>query len=139
MEQNQESPKQLSWIRYIWLMIAGISFAVGTIGIVLPLLPTVPFYMLTVFALTRGSERFHKKFIESSLYQKTVGAYEKDKSMTMRSKLTILSSVTVLMGIGAYFSCHIPIALVILALVWVGHVIGLFFFVKTKRGEVDET
>lgn len=139
MEQNQETPKQLGWTRYIWLIIAGISFAVGTIGIVLPLLPTVPFYMLTVFALTRGSERFHKKFIESSLYQKTVGAYEKDKSMTMRSKLTILSSVTLLMGIGAYFSRHIPIVLAILAVVWIGHVIGLFFFVKTKQGEGHET
>ena len=38
-------------IRYIFLTIGAISFALGTAGIVLPLLPTVPFYMLTLFCL----------------------------------------------------------------------------------------
>ena len=46
-------------IRYIFLTMGAISFALGTAGIVLPLLPTVPFYMLTLFCLARGSERFH--------------------------------------------------------------------------------
>ena len=129
-------PKQVQhtgWVRYIWLTIGGISFALGTAGIVLPLLPTVPFYMLTLFCLARGSEKFHQKFINSSLYQKTVGEYEKDKSLTMRSKLTILTSVSCIMGIGAYFSWHMPIALAFMACVWIGHVIALFFIVETKR------
>lgn len=52
-------------IRYFWITIGAISFVLGTAGIVLPLLPTVPFYMLAVFALTRGSERFHRMFMES--------------------------------------------------------------------------
>ena len=61
-------------VRYVFLAIGAISFALGTAGIVLPLLPTVPLYMLTLFCLARGSERFYKMFLESSLYQKTVGA-----------------------------------------------------------------
>ena len=39
--------------------------------------------MLTLFCLARGSERFHKMFLESSLYQKTVGAYERDKAFSI--------------------------------------------------------
>ena len=62
-------------IRYIFLSIGAISFCLGTAGIVLPILPTVPFYMLTLFCLARGSERFHRMFLESQLYKKTVGAY----------------------------------------------------------------
>ena len=38
-------------VRYVFLTIGSISFALGTAGIVLPLLPTVPFYMLTLFCL----------------------------------------------------------------------------------------
>ena len=49
-------------VRYVFLTIGAISFALGTAGIVLPLLPTVPFYMLTLFCLARGSERLHKMF-----------------------------------------------------------------------------
>ena len=120
-------------VRYVFLAIGAISFALGTVGIVLPLLPTVPFYMLTLFCLARGSERFHKMFLESILYQKTVGAYERDKALTLRTKLSILLSVTTIMAIGAYFSQDMLIALIVMGLVWIGHVIALAFIVKTKK------
>lgn len=120
-------------VRYIFLTIGAISFALGTAGIVLPILPTVPFYMLTLFCLARGSERFHRMFLESSLYQKTVGAYERDKALTLRTKLSILLSVSIIMVIGAYFSQDMPIALIVMAFVWIGHVIALVFIVKTKK------
>ena len=120
-------------VRYVFLAIGAISFALGTAGIVLPLLPTVPLYMLTLFCLARGSERFHKMFLESSLYQKTVGAYERDKALTLRTKLSILTSVTAIMIIGAYFSRNIPIALIIMSIVWIAHIIALAFIVKTKK------
>lgn len=120
-------------IRYIFLTIGAISFCLGTAGIVLPILPTVPFYMLTLFCLARGSERFHRMFLESRLYKKTVGAYERDKALTLRTKLSILASVTTIMLIGAYFSRNIPVALIIMAIVWIAHVIALLFIVKTKK------
>ena len=120
-------------VRYIFLTIGAISFCLGTAGIVLPVFPTAPFYMLTLFCLARGSERFHRMFLESSLYQKTVGAYERDKALTLRTKLSILTSVTAIMMIGAYFSRNIPIALIIMSIVWIAHIIALAFIVKTKK------
>ena len=120
-------------VRYIFLTIGTISFCLGTAGIVLPVLPTVPFYMFTLFCLARGSERFHRMFLESSLYQKTVGAYERDKALTLWTKLSILTSVTAIMMIGAYFSRNIPIALIIMSIVWIAHIIALAFIVKTKK------
>ena len=120
-------------VRYVFLTLGAITFALGTAGIVLPLLPTVPLYMLALFCLARGSERLHKMFLESSLYQKTVGAYERDKALTLRTKLSILASVTTIMAIGAYFSQNMPVALIVMGLVWIGHVIALAFIVKTKK------
>ncbi|MBF1753755.1 MAG: YbaN family protein [Veillonella sp.] len=120
-------------VRYVFLTIGAISFALGTAGIILPLLPTVPLYMLALFCLARGSERLHKMFLESSLYQKTVGAYERDKALTLRTKLSILASVTTIMATGAYFSQNMPVALIVMGLVWIGHVIALAFIVKTKK------
>ena len=120
-------------VRYIFLTIGALSFGLGTAGIVIPLFPTVPFYMLTLFCLARGSERFHKMFLESSLYQKTVGAYERDKALTLRTKLSILLSVSTIMAVGAYFSQNMPIALIVMAFVWISHVIALVFIVKTKK------
>lgn len=120
-------------VRYVFLTIGAISFVLGTIGIVIPLFPTIPFYMLTVFCFARGSERFHKMFLASSLYQMTVGNYKRDKALTLRTKLTILGFLSIIMAIGAYFSQDWPIALILMGLVWIGHVIAFAFFIKTKK------
>ena len=120
-------------VRSVFLTIGTISFVLGTIGIVIPLFPTIPFYMLTVFCFARGSERFHKMFLASSLYQMTVGNYKRDKALTLRTKLTILGFLTIIMAIGAYFSQDWPIALILMGLVWIGHVIAFAFFIKTKK------
>ena len=120
-------------VRYVFLTIGAISFVLGTIGIVIPLFPTIPFYMLTVFCFARGSERFHKMFLASSLYQMTVGNYKRDKALTLRTKLSILSFLSIIMAIGAYFSQNRPIVLILMGLVWIGHVIAFAFFIKTKK------
>ena len=120
-------------VRYVFMTIGAISFVLGTVGIVIPLFPTIPFYMLTVFCFARGSERFHKMFLASRLYQMTVGNYERDKALILRTKLSILGFLTIIMAIGAYFSQDRPIALILMGLVWIGHVIAFAFFIKTKR------
>lgn len=120
-------------VRYVFLTIGAISLVLGTVAIVLPLFPTIPFFMLTVFCFARGSERFHKMFLASRLYQMTVGNYERDKALTLRTKLSILGFLTIIMAIGAYFSQDWPIALILMGLVWIGHVIAFAFFIKTKK------
>lgn len=120
-------------VRYVFLTIGAISLVLGTVAIVLPLFPTIPFFMLTVFCFARGSERFHKMFLASRLYQMTVGNYERDKALTLRTKLSILGILTIIMAIGAYFSQDRPIALILMGLVWIGHVIAFAFFIKTKK------
>ena len=122
-------------IRYFWITIGAISFVLGTAGIVLPLLPTVPFYMLTVFALARGSERFHRMFMESKFNCLYLEPFNREKALTLRHKLTIMAGVTVIMGTGAYFMSHMVVARVIMGIVWIAHIIALTFVVKTKPSD----
>ena len=51
-------------MKYIWILLGFISLFLGTIGIVLPILPTVPFYMATVFCFARSSETLHNWFMQ---------------------------------------------------------------------------
>ena len=52
-----------------------ISLALGTIGIALPILPTVPFYLLTAFCFANSSERLHTWFTHTTVYKKYIGSY----------------------------------------------------------------
>ena len=55
----------------ILLIIFGIiSFVLGAIGIILPILPTTPFLLLSAFLFSKSSDRFHQYLIQTKLYQK---------------------------------------------------------------------
>lgn len=46
-------------MKYIWILLGFISLFLSTIGIVLPILPTVPFYIATVYCFAKSSETLH--------------------------------------------------------------------------------
>lgn len=46
-------------MRYLWAAIGLLCLLLGAIGIVLPLVPTVPFLLLAAFLFARSSERLH--------------------------------------------------------------------------------
>ncbi len=77
-------------IKVIWIIIGLLSMGVGMIGVILPVLPTTPFLLLSSFCFAKGSDRFHKWFIGTKLYKKHLDSFVKNKSMTLKTKLTIL-------------------------------------------------
>lgn len=77
-------------IKLLWLMIGIVSMVLGAIGVVLPVLPTMPFLLLASFCFAKGSDRFHKWFIGTKLYKKHLESFVTSRSMTLKTKLCIL-------------------------------------------------
>ena len=121
--------------KVIFITVGCICLALGTVGIVLPILPTVPFFMATAFCFAKSSERLHRWFVSSNMYKKHLQSFVEKRGMLMKTKLTILTTVTLLMGFGFVMMSRVPVARVILAVVWVCHVVYFVFGVKTIRGE----
>ena len=55
--------------------------------------------------------------------------------MTIRTKRTIILSVTAMMALGFILMANVPVGRIFLAAVWVGHFIYVAFIVKTNRME----
>ena len=51
----------------IWIMLGFLCLGLGTVGIVLPILPTVPFYMATLFCFAKSSLKLHEWYMGTEL------------------------------------------------------------------------
>ena len=128
--------------RLFFLILGCISLGVGCIGIALPILPAFPFFLLTVFCFANSSQKLHDWFVSTKLYKKHLESFVKKKGMTVQTKLGIIVPVTLVMGIGFFMMMRAGVIVpsVILAIVWVCHIVYFVFGVKTiRKGEIKKT
>lgn len=123
--------------KIIFIVLGCICLALGTVGVVLPILPTVPFYLATAFCFANSSERLHNWFVNTGLYKKHLQSYVEKRGMLLKTKISIITTVTLLMGFGFFMMARkgIWVPCIILAVVWVCHIIYFVFGVKTIKGE----
>ncbi len=119
--------------KYIFVVLGCICLGLGTVGVFLPILPTTPFYLLTVFFFANSSQKLHDWFLGTKLYQKHLDSFVKQRGMLRSTKVSIICTVTLLMGFGFFMMARkgIWIPCVILAIVWLAHILYFTQRVKT--------
>lgn len=86
----------------IILLIAGwISFGLGLMGIILPLLPTTPFLLLATFLFSHSSPSCAKWLKKQNVYKNYVLPIRKGTGLSFKKKVKILVIVALLLVIGA--------------------------------------
>ena len=119
--------------KIIYIIIGCIGLALGAVGAVLPLLPAFPFLLLAAVCFGKSSERLNNWFVNTKLYKNNLESFVKGQGMTWKTKIKIMITVTVLMTIGFIMMNQVVVGRIVLACVWVFHIIYFIFGVKTVK------
>lgn len=76
--------------KILYVIVGLIAFALGAIGVVLPILPTTPFLLLASYCFVKGSDKFDRWFKSTKIYKKHFESFINSRAMTMKQKVMIL-------------------------------------------------
>ena len=121
--------------KIFYVTLGLLSLALGILGALLPILPTVPFVLLAAFCFARGSQRLDAWLRTTRIYREVMLLMRNGRrGMTNAQKLRIMLPVTTLMGISFLLTDH-PHARIAIGVMWALHVIFFVFRIPSvKRG-----
>jgi hypothetical protein len=121
-------------LKFVYIACGVVFFGLGTVGTVLPLLPTTPLIILAAVCFGKSSQRLHTWCISTRFYKNTVEGFVKKRTMTVKAKLLLLISVTLVMGLSYVVLTITDVSIIvrlILSIIWLCHVVYFGFIVKT--------
>jgi uncharacterized protein len=83
--------------KVLYAFLGLLCVAAGGIGIVLPILPTTPFFLLASFLFLKSSPKLQRWLEGTKAYQKTAGSFLTNRGLSLRAKLSILIPVLIML------------------------------------------
>lgn len=113
-------------MKYLWLAAGFLFLGIGVLGVFLPLLPTTPFILVTIFCFAKGSDRLHRWLLSTKLYQNHVKNFHETRSMTLKAKVSILACASAMLITAFYFSNHIHARIAIITVLCIKYYVFIF-------------
>ncbi|WP_311139516.1 YbaN family protein [Lancefieldella parvula] len=119
--------------RIAFIVLGCLSLVLAVLGVLLPILPTVPFLALAAFCFAKSSDRLNNWLINTKFYQNNFADFKAGKGMTIKTKVRILVTVTLVMAVGLIVMLikGVIVGSIVLIIVWLSHIYYFGFKVKT--------
>ena len=130
-------------VRTLWLVAGTICVMLGTIGIVLPILPTTPFLLAAAACYYKSSPRMHRWLLNNKWFGEYIRNYTEGKGLTKKTKITALALLWATIGFSTVFMLNrllpaqlvlpIQIIMIVVAIAVSLHILRLPTFKKPKE------
>jgi len=111
MQQETELTKETNTrqkiVRALFFVAGSVSLALGTIGIVLPLLPTTPLLLLALACYCRSSKRMTKWVLSNKYFGSYIRRYKEGKGIPIKTKIVALAALWITISYSAFFIVNI--------------------------------
>jgi len=96
-------------MKIVLALLGLISLGLGIIGAFLPLLPTVPFVLLSAYLFAKSSDRLHNWLLNHRVFGHIIRDFREEKGISIQGKVTAIS------------------------MMWISNIISICFIVNDKR------
>ena len=96
----------ISGFRLLWAIGGVVFVAIGTIGVILPLLPTTPFLLLAAYCFARSSPKLHDWLLNHRSFGPLISNWDRYGSIDRRSKC--IAMIVILMTLGISVAIDVP-------------------------------
>ncbi len=103
--------------RVLYLALAGGSFTMTLVGLVIPGVPTVPFLLATSYFLARSSQRLDQKLRESVFFGPILTEWEQQGALGAQSKAKLIGLTVTIVAVTIILSPLAPVAIIVLLLI----------------------
>jgi uncharacterized membrane protein YbaN (DUF454 family) len=90
-------------IRALWLAVGLICVLLGTIGMVLPILPTTPFLLAAAACFCKSSTKMYDWLLNNKWFGEYIRSYREGRGLPMRTKITALTVMWATIGVSTVF------------------------------------
>lgn len=119
----------------IWIILGSIALGLGTLGVFLPLLPTVPFLLLSASCYLKGSPRLYKWLLSHPYFGKIIKDYKENKVIPVKAKVSTIFLLWLSISI-SIFLISILWVRILLLIIAIGVTIHILSF-KSKTKDTD--
>lgn len=121
-------------IRALLLVAGTISLMLGAIGVVLPILPTTPFLLLSAACYLRSSEHMHKWLLGNRWFGQYIKNYQEGRGIPLKTKMLAMTVLWVAIIYSAFVALdEILVAQVVLLLIALGVSVHLIRLPTLKK------
>ena len=126
--------KEFEMKKQILLALGWLCFALGMIGVVVPVLPTTPFLLLAAAIFARNSKKCEAWLVSTEVYKRYCLPFKSQGGLTLKKKAEILFIVYSILLISGMLVSHIHVRIFLVVLAC----IKLFVMIRIptlKKGE----
>ena len=111
-------------MRIILILIGSVSFALGVLGIFLPMLPTTPFLLLSAAAWLKASPSLYEWLLNHRIFGEYIRNFREHRAIPLRVKIVSVSMVWLTIGyciiavVDEWWWAQLLMALLAIAISW---------------------
>ena len=113
-------------VRAVLLVLGSLALVLGIVGLLLPVVPTVPFLLVAAACYARASERFYRLLLNNRYVGPPLREWRRHRSIPWRTKLIAIVLLSITLTASIVLFVRPPIAKLLLAII--GITVGIYLY-----------